>query len=158
VADVPNSFPDGRQYHTLENITWCPLDRKLIDRCALVPQPLSDNVDSFANDFLCVKPISLCALNFCVAMPIRATCLQYPRSDSTSGWLHCHRAHSECVPHVKDTIQYLYGVHCSALLSVAEEEWVDNYHKDTLSKLGPHVDAFTLAWMERMCRPLAEGL
>ncbi len=41
-----------------------------------------------------------------------------------------------------------------SLLSVAERNWVDIYHKDVLAKIGPLVDGDVRGWLEVACAPL----
>ena len=41
-----------------------------------------------------------------------------------------------------------------SLLSVAERNWVDTYHKDVLAKIGPLVDGDVRDWLEVACAPL----
>ena len=41
-----------------------------------------------------------------------------------------------------------------SLLAADERAWLDAYHAETLEKVGPLVDAETLAWLEAACAPL----
>lgn len=40
------------------------------------------------------------------------------------------------------------------MLSVAERDWIDGYHADTLAHIGPRLDGDTLSWLERACAPI----
>jgi Xaa-Pro aminopeptidase len=40
------------------------------------------------------------------------------------------------------------------LLSQGERIWIDGYHSDTLSKIGPRVDGSALEWLNKACAPL----
>ena len=42
----------------------------------------------------------------------------------------------------------------TALLTVAERDWIDRYHADTLALLGHRVEGETRAWLEHACAPL----
>jgi Xaa-Pro aminopeptidase len=41
-----------------------------------------------------------------------------------------------------------------ALLSPAEQGWIDRYHADTLTLLSSRLDADTRMWLEQACAPL----
>ena len=41
-----------------------------------------------------------------------------------------------------------------ALLSPDERAWVDRYHADVMSKIGPRVDGAEREWLTAMCAPL----
>jgi len=40
------------------------------------------------------------------------------------------------------------------MLSLAERDWIDQYHQDTLRQIGPRVDGDALAWLEQACTPI----
>jgi Xaa-Pro aminopeptidase len=40
------------------------------------------------------------------------------------------------------------------LLTVAERDWIDRYHADTLATVGPRLDHASLAWLVAACAPL----
>ncbi|NDV01700.1 aminopeptidase P family protein [Pseudoroseicyclus tamaricis] len=40
------------------------------------------------------------------------------------------------------------------MLSPAERDWIDAYHRDTLERIGPRLDGAALAWAEEACAPL----
>ena len=42
----------------------------------------------------------------------------------------------------------------TALLTSTERDWIDRYHADTLSLLGPRLDDATRIWLEQACTPL----
>ncbi len=43
-----------------------------------------------------------------------------------------------------------------AMLTVAEREWLDQYHARVLAEVGPHLGDAERAWLERACAPLPE--
>lgn len=42
----------------------------------------------------------------------------------------------------------------TALLTRAEQDWIDQYHADTVALLASHLDATTCAWLTAACAPL----
>jgi Xaa-Pro aminopeptidase len=42
----------------------------------------------------------------------------------------------------------------TALLSRDEQGWIDQYHADTVSRIGPLVDGAALEWLNAACAPL----
>ncbi|SMX37967.1 aminopeptidase P family protein [Octadecabacter ascidiaceicola] len=42
----------------------------------------------------------------------------------------------------------------ATLLTRDEQAWIDQYHSDTLQKIGPLVDGSALAWLQAACAPL----
>ena len=41
-----------------------------------------------------------------------------------------------------------------SLLSQDEQDWIDQYHRDTVALLGSHIDAVTADWLASACAPL----
>jgi Xaa-Pro aminopeptidase len=42
----------------------------------------------------------------------------------------------------------------TGLLTDAERDWIDRYHADILTDVGPRVDQATFAWLVAACAPL----
>jgi Xaa-Pro aminopeptidase len=40
------------------------------------------------------------------------------------------------------------------LLSYAERDWINRYHADTVTRIGPRLDGDALDWVERACAPI----
>ena len=41
------------------------------------------------------------------------------------------------------------------MLSDSELEWLNNYHAEVLTKIGPQLKGEDKAWLERQCAPLS---
>ena len=41
-----------------------------------------------------------------------------------------------------------------SLLSKTERDWIDQYHRDTIMLLGPHIDGAAGEWLTTACAPL----
>ena len=40
------------------------------------------------------------------------------------------------------------------MLSDDERQWLDDYHRDVLAKIGPQLEGEEKAWLETQCAPL----
>jgi Xaa-Pro aminopeptidase len=41
-----------------------------------------------------------------------------------------------------------------ALLTETEKNWINNYHREVLDKVGPHVEGSTLQWLKKSVQPI----